>query len=103
MQLSHRDQVDDGTGASMSPTRRPRPQVSAPPAAPAVQRNDVCPCGNGNKFRECHGAALEEDEVNDSGGITTPVETSAAEPCICGSGLAFSKCHGKATEDASAE
>ncbi|MFO0665333.1 MAG: preprotein translocase subunit SecA [Polyangiaceae bacterium] len=117
MQLSHRESIDESTGL---PSRRPRPQLSAPPPAPAVQRNDLCPCGSGQKFRECHGAALEEEE-NGSGGVTTPVETAAAapeeynadetrvarissdEPCICGSGLAFSKCHGKATEDASAE
>lgn len=32
---------------------------SAPPSAPAkeskVNRNDVCPCGSGKKFKKCHG------------------------------------------------
>lgn len=32
---------------------------SAPPSAPAkeskVNRNDVCPCGSGKKYKKCHG------------------------------------------------
>ncbi|MEO8751641.1 MAG: tetratricopeptide repeat protein [Casimicrobiaceae bacterium] len=27
-----------------------------PPAAPAVGRNDPCPCGNGLRYKQCHGA-----------------------------------------------
>ena len=29
--------------------------------APKIGRNDLCPCGSGEKFKKCHGAALEED------------------------------------------
>ncbi len=32
-------------------------------AAPAVRGNDPCPCGSGRKFRECHGAALDDDDA----------------------------------------
>lgn len=32
---------------------------SAPPSAPAkeskINRNDVCPCGSGKKYKKCHG------------------------------------------------
>jgi uncharacterized protein YecA (UPF0149 family) len=32
---------------------------SAPPSAPPkeskVNRNDVCPCGSGKKYKKCHG------------------------------------------------
>ncbi|MBM4361148.1 MAG: preprotein translocase subunit SecA [Deltaproteobacteria bacterium] len=38
----------------------PEPVRSAPPSA-KIGRNDPCPCGSGKKFRECHGAALEDE------------------------------------------
>jgi preprotein translocase subunit SecA len=28
---------------------------------PKVGRNDPCPCGSGQKFKKCHGAALEDE------------------------------------------
>ena len=46
-------------------SRRPQPQAAAKPkaapAAPAVRSNDPCPCGSGKRFRQCHGAALDDD------------------------------------------
>jgi preprotein translocase subunit SecA len=34
---------------------------------PKIGRNDPCPCGSGQKFKKCHGAALE-DESEAGGG-----------------------------------
>ncbi|OQX70325.1 MAG: preprotein translocase subunit SecA [Sorangiineae bacterium NIC37A_2] len=31
-----------------------------PTSKPPVERSDLCPCGSGKKFRDCHGAALED-------------------------------------------
>jgi preprotein translocase subunit SecA len=28
---------------------------------PKIGRNDPCPCGSGQKFKKCHGTALEEE------------------------------------------
>ncbi|HSY25265.1 MAG TPA: SEC-C metal-binding domain-containing protein, partial [Polyangiaceae bacterium] len=44
--------------------RAAQPRVVQPPVrreGPKVGRNDPCPCGSGQKFKKCHGAALEED------------------------------------------
>jgi preprotein translocase subunit SecA len=30
--------------------------------SPNVGRNDLCPCGSGEKFKKCHGAALEDED-----------------------------------------
>jgi preprotein translocase subunit SecA len=38
--------------AAVQPVRREGPKVG---------RNDPCPCGSGQKFKKCHGAALEDD------------------------------------------
>ena len=29
-------------------------------------RNDLCPCGSGEKFKKCHGAALEDEGSDDA-------------------------------------
>src|SRR6185312_2086738 len=47
---------------------RPRPQ--AMPAqvrreGPKVGRNDLCPCGSGQKFKKCHGASLDDEGEGD--------------------------------------
>jgi len=68
MQMRHGSDVDggdDGQGATPS-GRPPAPAPRALPQpirreAPKVGRNDLCPCGSGEKFKKCHGAALEED------------------------------------------
>jgi preprotein translocase subunit SecA len=38
------------------------PQRPSVRAEPKVGRNDLCPCGSGQKFKKCHGALLEEDD-----------------------------------------
>ena len=38
-----------------------RPPARA--AAPKIGRNDQCPCGSGKKFKQCHGAVLEDDQA----------------------------------------
>ncbi|MBX3222135.1 MAG: preprotein translocase subunit SecA [Labilithrix sp.] len=66
MQLRHGGEVaegeGDGAGRSQPP---PRPQARVAPVkreTPKISRNDLCPCGSGEKFKKCHGAALEDDE-----------------------------------------
>lgn len=41
-----------------------------------ADRNDLCPCGSGRKFKRCHVTAGRND------------------PCPCGSGRKFKRCHG---------
>ncbi len=43
----------------------PPPARPSAPAAPKIGRNDLCPCGSGQKFKKCHGAALEEEDASD--------------------------------------
>jgi preprotein translocase subunit SecA len=45
--------------SSISQGRMSSPRISQP-EIPKVQRNDLCPCGSGEKFKSCHGAVLEE-------------------------------------------
>jgi len=48
---------------------RPQPRVTVQPIrrdGPKIGRNDPCPCGSGQKFKKCHGAALEDE--SDAGG-----------------------------------
>ncbi|HEX2882741.1 MAG TPA: SEC-C metal-binding domain-containing protein, partial [Polyangiaceae bacterium] len=60
----------DAAGDAPPPTGGPsidqqRKAASLPPpskAAPKIGRNDPCPCGSGKKFKQCHGAALFDDE-----------------------------------------
>ncbi|MEZ4263304.1 MAG: preprotein translocase subunit SecA [Polyangiaceae bacterium] len=61
MQLRHGGEVEGGDEPPPPPPRR---QISAPPArkGPSISRNDLCPCGSGEKFKSCHGAALEEED-----------------------------------------
>jgi preprotein translocase subunit SecA len=71
LQLRHGGELADGSdendGASRPP---PRPQARVAPVrreAPKVSRNDLCPCGSGEKFKACHGAALEDEESGGGG------------------------------------
>jgi preprotein translocase subunit SecA len=74
MQLRHGGEVEADEGAqaqaAAGPSRRPPPRVMAPQPArregPKIGRNDPCPCGSGQKFKKCHGAALEEDGGDDA-------------------------------------
>jgi preprotein translocase subunit SecA len=73
MHTQHGSEVDGvedgGEGAparprvSAPPAQRPRPVPVQEPvrrAGAKVGRNDPCPCGSGEKFKKCHGAALED-------------------------------------------
>jgi len=64
MQLRHGGEAVEGDEAE-APKPAPRPQVRVAPVkreAPKVGRNDLCPCGSGEKFKKCHGAALEDED-----------------------------------------
>jgi preprotein translocase subunit SecA len=72
MQLSHGGEVaggdDEAAAAAPRPSRRPQPQLQVQPVrreGPKIGRNDPCPCGSGEKFKKCHGAALEDDSGGD--------------------------------------
>jgi preprotein translocase subunit SecA len=45
-----------------------RREAAAPSQRPTVRqepkigRNDLCPCGSGQKFKKCHGALLDDDD-----------------------------------------
>ena len=56
--------------ASARPARPvARPQPAAEPVrreTPKIGRNDLCPCGSGEKFKKCHGAALEDPNAADA-------------------------------------
>ncbi|HEY6729199.1 MAG TPA: preprotein translocase subunit SecA [Polyangiaceae bacterium] len=43
--------------AAMRPSQRPATRQE-----PKVGRNDLCPCGSGQKFKKCHGALLDEED-----------------------------------------
>jgi preprotein translocase subunit SecA len=56
------------------PSRRPQPQIQVQPVrreGPKIGRNDPCPCGSGQKFKKCHGAALEDETGGDGGDDAT--------------------------------
>jgi|HubBroStandDraft_1064217.scaffolds.fasta_scaffold04795_4 preprotein translocase subunit SecA len=68
MQMRHGSEPEAGeeeASAAPRPSARPaQPRVTVQPVrrdGPKVGRNDPCPCGSGQKFKKCHGAALEED------------------------------------------
>ena len=52
--------------AAPRPSARPQqPRVVQPAVrqGPKIGRNDPCPCGSGQKFKKCHGAALEDENA----------------------------------------
>jgi preprotein translocase subunit SecA len=56
-----------GGGAPGQDLARMREEAAQAPqrpsrAAPKIGRNDLCPCGSGKKFKQCHGAALDDEE-----------------------------------------
>ena len=74
LQMRHGSEVDgaeEQPEQAAQPSRRPQPR-SLPPQAPVrregpkIGRNDPCPCGSGQKFKKCHGAALEEEGASDA-------------------------------------
>ena len=73
MQARHGSDVgsseEDGSAQPVRAPARAQPRVTVQPVrrdGPKVGRNDPCPCGSGQKFKKCHGAALEDE--NDAGG-----------------------------------
>jgi preprotein translocase subunit SecA len=112
MNLMHAGENIEGESL---PTGRPRAQF-AEPRPPQVQRNDVCPCGSGLLFNECHGAAAEEESATPETAGTEPsaerslsgapkarAKIEADDPCACGSGDLFRDCHGKASIEEQAD
>jgi len=69
MQMRHGSELDVGDDSGPGGTPSARPPAPAPRAiaqtikreAPKVGRNDLCPCGSGEKFKKCHGEALEDE------------------------------------------
>ncbi|MCL2447513.1 MAG: SEC-C metal-binding domain-containing protein, partial [Polyangiaceae bacterium] len=77
MQMRHGSEVagaGDGEGTTPVPRAAVRAQrVQMQPArreGPKVGRNDPCPCGSGQKFKKCHGAALEDESEAQSDDAT---------------------------------
>jgi preprotein translocase subunit SecA len=63
LQMRHGAEVEgaeEPAGSSVPPPAR-AVQQPVRRESPKVGRNDPCPCGSGEKFKKCHGAALEED------------------------------------------
>jgi preprotein translocase subunit SecA len=55
-----------GDRVSARPSARPQPRVNVQPVVrqgPKIGRNDPCPCGSGQKFKKCHGEALEDENA----------------------------------------
>ena len=69
MQMRHGGEVDrrattrPAAPPALGAGRRSRGSASQPVRreGPKIGRNDPCPCGSGQKFKKCHGAALEDD------------------------------------------
>lgn len=72
-----------------------------------VGRNDLCPCGSGKKFKECHGR-IAPDANNDELTLRTlcPQKNEDIDKekwgsvgrndlCPCGSGKKYKNCHGR--------
>jgi preprotein translocase subunit SecA len=60
LQLRHGGELAEGDEerAAAPPPRR---QVVMPKREQSkIGRNDLCPCGSGEPFKKCHGAALED-------------------------------------------
>jgi hypothetical protein len=67
MQMRHGSEPAGGeeeTPAAPRPSAKAQPRVQVQPVrrdSPKIGRNDPCPCGSGQKFKKCHGAALEDE------------------------------------------
>jgi preprotein translocase subunit SecA len=71
MQMRHGSEPqaseEEGVVAPRPSARPTQPRVTVQPVrrdGPKVGRNDPCPCGSGQKFKKCHGAALEEEPTD---------------------------------------
>ena len=69
LQLRHGGEIAEGDEEQAAAPPPPRRQPSVAPVKreqPKIGRNDLCPCGSGEKFKKCHGAALEEEGSEDA-------------------------------------
>jgi preprotein translocase subunit SecA len=68
LQLRHGGELAEGDEGQVSapPPRRQPSIVPVRREQPKIGRNDLCPCGSGEKFKKCHGAALEEEGSDDA-------------------------------------
>jgi preprotein translocase subunit SecA len=70
MQMRHGSEpATDDEAPPPRPAGRSQPRVTVQPVrrdGPKIGRNDPCPCGSGQKFKKCHGAAFEEDGGDDA-------------------------------------
>ena len=87
MHTRHGSEVDGEEAQDPSPPRSLRTQAlhalrsarssaasSSAQQGPKIGRNDPCPCRSGQKFKKCHGAALEDGTEPDE---REPVEKGA--------------------------
>ena len=68
LQLRHGGELAEGEEeqAAAPPPRRAPSIAPVKREQPKIGRNDLCPCGSGEKFKKCHGAALEEEGSDDA-------------------------------------
>ena len=72
MQARHGSEVsgaEDEAPPAPRAAARPQPRIVQAPQrreGPKIGRNDPCPCGSGQKFKKCHGAALEDEGATDA-------------------------------------
>jgi len=73
MQMRHGSEPAAGEEEGPAPraSARPQPQRVPVPAparreGPKIGRNDLCPCGSGQKFKKCHGSALDDEGGDDA-------------------------------------
>ncbi len=71
LQMRHGGDVEGGEPEPQGPppSRRAAPprvlQAPVQRPGPKIGRNDLCPCGSGQKFKKCHGSVFEEEGVTD--------------------------------------
>ena len=57
LQISRTDDLGAGSGGGANPeAAQEKPKAQPVRVEKTVGRNDLCPCGSGKKFKNCHGA-----------------------------------------------